>query len=165
VNGRYEIGLDHIRALAIECHALDVQFDVLFNGPTICGTTETTRRVHNRLLSTTLLSLAISVRVSLANEPKYSQIAAVQPSAIYEVGGEIHSCSIKDICDKLIHADRIYRPIEPGVRGGCCELSGRLRKQPWALGLSVQIFCEYMLRWLDELEQQNGDSRKSVVTT
>jgi len=40
MDGKYEIGRDHIRALAIECHALDVQFDRLFNAPTICGASD-----------------------------------------------------------------------------------------------------------------------------
>jgi hypothetical protein len=65
--------------------------------------------------------------------------------------------SIKDICDKLIHADRICSPIEPGVVGAGCELSGRHRGQEWVLGLGVRIFSEYVLRWLDELEERKHD--------
>ena len=72
MDGKYEIGVDHIRALAIECHALDLQFDDLFNEPTICGPSDRIYRAYNRLLSTALLNLAISIRVSLANEQEYA---------------------------------------------------------------------------------------------
>ncbi len=32
------------------------------------------------------------------------------------------SFSIKDVCDKIIHANDIFKPIEPGVRGACCRV-------------------------------------------
>jgi len=155
MDGKYEIGRDHIRALAIECHALDVQFDRLFNAPTICGASDRVYRAYNRLLSTKLLNLAISIRVDLANQPGYKS-TEVQPAAIFLQGGPTsgHGFSMKDICDKIIHAERIYKPIEPGVQRAGCELSGRQHDREWVLGLGVQIFCEYVLRWLEELEDQ-----------
>jgi hypothetical protein len=160
VNGKYEIGLDDIRALAIKCHAFDVQFDLLFNGPTICGSTDRIRRTYNRLLSTALLKLAIAIRVSLAEEPEYVSIGMVEPAAIFLEDGSRSNrrFSVKDICDKLIHADRIYKPTEPGVRGAGCELAGHHRGQKWVLGLGVRVFCEYVLRWLDELEERKPDT-------
>lgn len=60
MDGTYEIGTDHIRALAIQSHALDVQFDKLFNSETICDKSEATIRTYNRLLSTTLFSVSRS---------------------------------------------------------------------------------------------------------
>lgn len=33
MDGKYEVGLDDIRALAIQCHAFDHQFDRWFNQP------------------------------------------------------------------------------------------------------------------------------------
>jgi hypothetical protein len=156
VNGKYEVGLDDIRALAIECHALDHQFDSLFNQPTICGTTDRICRTYNRLLSTALLNLAISVRVSLALEPKYTATGMIEAAGIFLQGGRTghRGFSVKDICDKLIHADQIRKPIEAGVRGAGCELSGSQFGQPWVFGLGVQIFCECVLQWLDELEER-----------
>jgi hypothetical protein len=158
MDGKYEIGIDHIRALAIDCHALDVQFDYLFNQPTICGSSDKIYRAYNRLLSTTLLNLAISIRVSLGTEPEYASNGIVEPAAIFLQGRpDTGGFSIKDICDKLIHADRIYRPKEPGVVGAGCELSGRHKGQQWVLGLGVRIFSEYVLRWLDQLEERTHD--------
>jgi|SRR6266850_1090696 len=156
MDGRYEVGLDHVRALAIECHALDNQFDCLFNQPTVCGTTDRIYRTYNRLLSTALLNLAISIRVSLAREPKYTSTGRIEPAGIFLQGGPAlgRGFTVKDICDKLIHADQIRKPIEPGVRGAGCELSGSQFGQPWVVGLGVQIFCEYVLQWLDELEER-----------
>ena len=155
MDGRYEIGREHIRALAIECHALDRQFDKLFNQAAICGASERTYRTYNRLLSIALLNLAISIRVSLASEVEYNARGIVGPAVLVLKGRPVHKdgSSIKDVCDKLIHADRIYKHLEAGVQGAGCELSGIHRGQRWTLGLGVQIFCEYVLQWLDTLEE------------
>ena len=64
MDGTYRIGTDHIRSLAIECHALDVQFDRLFNCETICGYSDRIYQTYNRLLSTALLNLAVSIQCS-----------------------------------------------------------------------------------------------------
>jgi hypothetical protein len=159
VDGQYEIRTDDIRALAIQCHALDVAFDVLFNEPTICRSTEAISRTYNRLLSTGLLNLAIAIRVSLADEPEYSMAGFIAPAALFLEGWpQAEGFSIKDICDKIIHARRIYKPTEEGVRGAACELSGQYRGQKWTLGLGVGIFCEYVLGWLDQLDQRKQNT-------
>lgn len=152
MDGRYNIGIDHIRALAIECHALDVQFDRLFNEQTICGQSDRIYSAYNRLLSTKLLNLAISIRVDLAAEPGY-RTTNVAPAAVV-LSAPPAGLSMKYICDKIIHADRIYKPIEEGVRRAGCELSGRYRGELWTIGLGLQVFCEYVLLWLDQLESQ-----------
>ena len=155
MDGTYEIGTDHIRALAIQCHALDLQFDRLFNSQTICGESDRIYRAYNRLLSTTLLNLAISIRVSLSKEEKYTSRDWGINNAGMFLDGEPKKCgnfSVKDICDKLIHAERIYKPIEPGHQGACCELHGSQHGKSWVFGLGVQVFSEYLLLWLDELD-------------
>ena len=107
MDGTYDIGIAHIRALAIQCHALDVQFDRLFNSPTICDKSESIHQVYNRLLSTTLLNLAISIRVSFSKEPEYKERSErFTASGLFLEGGpqsKAGGFSVKDICDKIIH--------------------------------------------------------------
>ena len=69
------------------------------------------------------------------------------------------SFSIKDVCDKLIHADRISKSIEPGVRGAGCTLVGTYQHKKWEFGLVVQVLSEWILKWLDEI-----DTRSSSIT-
>lgn len=159
MDGKYEVGLDHIRALAIQCHALDLQFDHLFNEPTIGGTTEQTYRTYNRLFSTSLLNLAISIRVSLSTEPEYSLGGLVSPAVLLLDGESLqgHDFTIKDICDKLIHAEAIHKPREPMARGAGCELSGRHLGKTWKLGLGVRIFSEYVVAWVDQIELRRNE--------
>ncbi|HEU4878432.1 MAG TPA: hypothetical protein VFT21_03215 [Gemmatimonadaceae bacterium] len=153
MEGRYEIGYEHVRTLAIQCHALDTDFDRLFNERTVEDKYELTYRTFNRLFSTSLLNLAISIRVSLAKEPEYKEAGRVTPAVLLLEGqppkaGEF---SIKDICDKLIHAGSITKPIEPGTRGAACELTGTQWGETWKIGLGVEIFSNYILEWMDVL--------------
>lgn len=158
MDGTYTIGTDHIRALAIQCHGLDLQFDRLFNSETICGYSDRIYQVFNRLLSTALLNLAVSIRISLSREPDYTSCSSgIDASGLFTEGGPNGngSFSIKDVCDKLIHADRIWKPIEPGVRSAGCTLEGdTYRGNPWQLGLGVQILGEWVLRWVDEIDDR-----------
>ena len=158
MDGTYDIGTDHIRALAIQCHALDVQSDRLFNSETVCGHSERIRQTHNRLLSTSLLSLAVSIRVSLAPQPEYdSPSSGITACGIFLEGKpkpKVPGFSIKDVCDKLIHADRISKPIEKGVQGATHTLIGKWNKR-WEFGLGVQILCEWVLKWLDEIDERS----------
>lgn len=161
MDGKYEIGLDHIRALAIECHAYDVQFDRLFNQATICGASEAIVRTYDRLISISLLNLAIAVRVSLADEPEYKSAGHIDSAVLLLQGmvSPVKGISIKDVCDKLIHADRIYKPKEHGVRGAGTELTGTNHGEAWRVGLGVQIFCEYLLGWVEDIEQRRDIAR------
>ena len=85
--------------------------------------------------------------MSLAGEPESTALkGTVGPAALFVEGGPSGGgFSIKDICDKLIHADRMWKPIEPGVRGAGCELSGTFRGEPWARsGLAFKRFARYV---------------------
>jgi len=159
MDGTYRIGTDHIRALAIQCHALDVQFDRLFNGATLCGHSDRIYQTYNRLLSTSLLNLAVSIRVSLSGDQEYtSRTNSIGACGLFTGPGPHGdgSFSIKDVCDKLIHADQIRKPIEPGVQGAGCDLVGSYRGETWQLGLGVQILSEWVLKWLDEIDDRAG---------
>ncbi|NKC13033.1 MAG: hypothetical protein GKR94_12765 [Gammaproteobacteria bacterium] len=157
MDGRYNLGTQEVRALAIQCHALDCEFDALFNDNTICGYSDRTYDAYTRLLSTALLNLAISIRVSLNKHPAYRNTrSGVSNAGLFEDLGPHGdgTFSFKDVCDKIIHAEEILRPIEIGTRGACCTLRGELRGKSWELGLGVRIFTEYVLKWCDEVDAE-----------
>jgi hypothetical protein len=168
MDGTYNIPVDHIRALALQCHALDLQFDRLFNEESICGYSDRIHETYNRLLSTSLLNLVISIRVSLNSEPDYTRRdGGISNCGLFEDGGPNGdgSFSIKDVCDKLIHADHIFKPIEKGVKGACCKLVGSYRGKSWELGLGVQILSEYVLKWLDEIDDRTAAQLAAAPAT
>ena len=137
------------------CHALDTQFDSLFNADTICDKSPALIESYERLFASTLLNLAISIRVSLNHEPEYvSLTSGVQASGLFEKGAprKEGGFTVKDVCDKIIHADQVFKPHEPGVRGAGCTLRGSHRGTPWEFGLGVSILCEFVLAWLDRID-------------
>ena len=155
MDGRFNVGLDHIRSLAITCLALDGLFDALFNSETICGYSSRISDSYDRLFSVSLLNLAISVRVSLSGEPEYkTENSGVTACGAFENGApnKDGGFSIKDVCDKIIHATKISKPIERGVVGACYKLSGHYQGKPWDFDLGVRLFCELMLKWLEDIE-------------
>lgn len=157
MNGRYNVSIAHIRMLAITCLALDGQFDVLFNGQTICGHSSRITDSYERLFSISLLNLAVSIRVSLSDEPEYiKKDSGVTACGAFEIGApsDTDGFSIKDVCDKIVHATKISKPIEHGVKGACLKLSGNFKKKPWEFDLGVGIFCELVLRWLEDIENR-----------
>lgn len=155
MEGRYRIETEQIRSLAVTCHTLDTGFDKLFNTQMICDKSPALSESYEKLFATSLLSLAVSIRVSLNRDPGYRSISSgVGACGLFDAGAphEDGSFAIKDVCDKIIHANDICKPIEPGIRGAGCRLRGTYQKNPWEFGLSVSIFCEYILEWLDRID-------------
>jgi hypothetical protein len=155
VDGIYKISTDHVRTLALRCHAYDLQFDRLFNSQSICGPSKRTYDAYNRELSASLLNLAISIRVSLGSDPEYERRnSGIGNAGLFEDRAPHRdgTFSIKDVCDKLIHARSISKPLEQGAVGACCKLVGSYRGKAWELDLGVQIFSEYVLKWLDDID-------------
>lgn len=158
MKGLYHVGIDHIRSLAITCHALDGQFDRLFNSETICGQSKEIEHSYNQLLHTSLLNLAISIRVAFSKRPEYRLTGTgVTDCGLFEVGAprEEGGFSTKDVCDKIIHANSIFKPVEPGVKGAGCSLRGTYKRKPWQFEFAIAIFCEYVLKWLGEIENRS----------
>ena len=155
MDGMYRLGTETVRPLALMCHALDSQFDRLFNSETICEKSPALSEAYERLFATSLLNLAISIRVGLSGNSDYvSKTNGLGACGFLEVGTSpnVKVFSIKDVCDKIIHADQIFKPIEHSVKGACCRLQGTKGDSPWQFELGVSIFCEYVFDWLDKIE-------------
>lgn len=61
------------------------------------------------------------------------------------------SFSIKDVCDKLIHADAVERKFTDSESGLLTILRGSHRRSPWTFHISISLFADSVLNWLDDL--------------
>ncbi len=71
--------------------------------------------------------------------------------------------SMKDLCDKIIHADSISRPMEKDVERQITTLRGRDHrdKSEWELGISVSLFAEGVLNWAQDVEERPADESEA----
>ncbi|HEY3076748.1 MAG TPA: hypothetical protein VGJ74_16365 [Burkholderiales bacterium] len=116
---------------------------------------DTVRPIYDDLLSTNLLHLAVAIRTNLyqgvpdaTEQVSHSALLYVDPDdlAVSQPFG------IKDFCDKVIHADEIHRDLDPTENNYITVLRGRHRRETWEMNISVQLFCEGVLNWLDGVE-------------
>jgi len=152
--GKHRISLDSIRRLAIECHALDSGAVGLLIDTTVDNTNRV-RGIYEEIFSEKLLSLAISLRTKFYQEiPSKGTEEYIQNSAFLLVTDkeEIQLFTIKDVCDKIIHADSVTRPLDDGTRQPITQIRGIQKGTPWTLHISTSLFCEGVLNWLEALE-------------
>lgn len=151
----HSVSFDRIRRLAIECHALDLAVGTLFKSGTY-PPSQATREAHDELISEKLLTLAVSIRtkfyqgVPWKDTEQYLVERYIDDTVGREVG-KPRSLTIKDVCDKIIHADTIERDIIESEWGYTTVLNGTKRGEAWTLILSMSLFSEAVLTWLDEL--------------
>ena len=151
----HRVSYDAIRALAIEYHALELSASTLFFEGTH-KPSRSTKIAYEELVTTKLLMLAISLRTkfyqgtSCADTEKY-----VVDCGFLDVTSngveKSRAFSIKDICDKIIHTDELAREITDGNNGFTTTLSGKQGSSPWKLYISLSLFTEAVLNWLDDL--------------
>ena len=115
------------------------------------------------LISSYLLNLAISIRINLYQK-KIENVTyplEVMAADYYEDDELIcKEVTLKDICDKIIHADTVYKPVMPN---GLLEndvritfqLRGVNRKKAWTLNICLEILTVNILALLDEIESRN----------
>jgi hypothetical protein len=152
--GTHKISVDAIRRLAVECHALDVSavrllIDTTLDAPErICNT-------YEELFSEKLLSLAIALRTKFyQGVPSKGSERFVQHSAflLMTEKEDIKHFTIKDVCDKIIHAESITRPLNDGTAQPVTQVRGTHQSVAWVLHISTGLFCEGVLNWLESLQ-------------
>ena len=177
--GKHKISYDFARSLAIDCHALDKTAYPLFFDTTYIPKSPRTIEIYNEKVSTSLLRLAISLRTLIYQDPETKEMFPdISFSGIYNIGNRNDRADfdIKDVCDKIIHAEDISRVFQGKVTevkmGGILSgfdyekiefpdkdpvtfISGKYKKSPWMLWISLSSFCEGVLRWIDELEKRD----------
>jgi hypothetical protein len=148
--GTHKISVETIRRLAVECHALDVCAVRLLIDTTV-DEPNSLRTCYEELFSEKLLSLAIALRTKFYQGiPSKGTEKFVSHSAFLLVTNKesIKSFTIKDVCDKIIHAESISRPLNDGTAQPITQVRGTHQTIPWVLHVSTSVFCEGVLNWL-----------------
>jgi hypothetical protein len=148
-----------IRRLALVCHGLDLTSTNLSDGTSEFQIGDSTREVLHEQISCNLLALAIALRVNFY-QTKLISIATcdVRHHAGMYWNDELvlTKTTIKDVCDKIIHADVFKKTVLPNkITSGAyatIQMQGSQGKRKWTLNLCVALFCESVLSLLEEAE-------------
>ncbi len=154
--GKHKQSFDLIRSLAITCHALDLSAEKLFVFGTFENATMATKDAFDTLLSANLLHLAVAIRTNIYQRSLNDQ-REIGHCGFLDVntknGTETRTFSIKDVCDKIIHAYEIHRELQESVEHSrtVTIVRGEQGGHNWELSFSIELFCEELLNWLDDL--------------
>ncbi|MEX2491301.1 MAG: hypothetical protein WD425_06035 [Nitrospirales bacterium] len=66
--------------------------------------------------------------------------------------------SMKDVCDKIIHADTVFVTMEEGLVKPTTTLRGKDNrdKSEWELPMSVSQFAEAVLNWVQDVDVEEA---------
>ncbi len=161
--GTHKVTFDEIRSLAIQCHALDISAYHLFVDSTHKDNSGITKSTYHDLFTRQLLGLAIALRTKFYQGIKHEDTASYvtasgrmnKPKDGVE---EFVNFSMKDVCDKIIHADSVSRSMEKDDKKPITIIRGEhFDKLDWELTLSVSLFTEGVLNWTREFEEKPAD--------
>jgi hypothetical protein len=153
--GKHKLSTSLIRSLCIDCLSLDLVAFNLFVDGIHADNAEKTQIIYEEKLSTSLLNLAVAVRTLIYQG--HTEFKNIDYCGFYESNNakDRASVTIKDICDKLIHADSIERELESlkyPDKKPTTTINGIHGKKQWALDISVSLFCESVLNWVNEID-------------
>jgi hypothetical protein len=153
--GQHKVSTNYIRSLAIDCLALDAVAFNLFVTGIHADEVGKTKEIYEEKLSSSLLNLAVAVRTLIYQG--HSGFKDVSYCGFYESANQQDKAAvtIKDISDKLIHADSISREFEVGTsteREPITIIEGNYQKNEWDLKISVSLYCESVLNWMNQLD-------------
>ncbi len=114
------------------------------------------------MLSGSLLNLAVSIRVNLYQdnfENELIPLSSLAASILTEDNLEYKEITIKDVCDKIIHADSVTKPIISNEHLDkdhhvCIQFKGKHHKRFWTMDICLDLFAEHVLSMLDKLENE-----------
>lgn len=157
---KHKQSVSEIRRLALLCHGLDLSSTNLNDGSSQFRVGEETKEILHEQMSCNLLALAIALRVNFYQK-QYMEVAQFDvkdyAGMYWEDEMVIVETRVKDVCDKIIHADVFEKSVLPSTiaRGSYAtiQMRGQYRKRKWTLDLCVAVFCEKILFLLDELDQ------------
>ncbi len=157
--GQHRQDLNEVRRLCLICHGLDLTSDKLFSDSTYDERLDVTRGVFQNLVSSSLLSLAVSIRINLYQDNlKNSNDVDLSGCGIFYEHQEMRTkpFMIKHVCDKIIHADEIYKEASPSRIFSESKLltqfKGKYNGKGWTMDLSIEHFTEAVLNYMDKLE-------------
>lgn len=158
--GTHKVTFEMVRSLAIQCHALDISAYHLFVDGTHSDKGDKTKATYEELFTGQLLGLAIALRTKFYQGIDHNNtIHFVSPCGLLykyrNSAEETIKFSMKDVCDKIIHADSVCRHLESGVEKPTTTLRGRDNRDSseWELSMSVSLFAEAVLNWAQDIDE------------
>lgn len=156
--GTHKVSFESVRALAVQCHALDIAAYHLLSDSTHEDKSGKTKTTYEDMFTFQLLALAIALRT------KFYQGANHEATVRYvshcgflfkykNNAEESRAFSFKDVCDKIIHASTVSRYLERGVQKPTTTFRGAQGKSEWELSISVSLFAEAVLNWVQDVEE------------
>lgn len=157
---KHRQSFDEVRRLCFICNGLDRASSYIFTESTYTDPSDQSKSVLQNLLSSSLLHLAVSIRINLYQDIIENRPIPLETMAAdyYEDDKLIVRCvSIKDVCDKIIHADTVTKPIFKNFplekdEKLTFQLKGSNRDKLWTLNLCLELFTEIILKIVDEIE-------------
>lgn len=159
LHGELRITLESVRELAIECHALDVDAYPLLWDSTHADKAGRTKAVYEKLVASKLIGFAVALRTKFYQGLDHNSTLARASFAGFldrqqQGVSSTDLFTFKDVCDKIIHAESVERHLEAGVLNPTTTIRGNEpRRGSWELSISVSLFIEAVLDWLDEVEE------------
>lgn len=160
--GTHKISFDSIRRLAIECYSLTFSSISLLHLPDYEDATGKTRDAFEQLLTDKILQLAISIRTKFYQGEDHRRTSGFLENTGFLVKFSSFEESkslpftLKDICDKIIHASSVHLVLDPELDANFIELCGiqkvNGKPQNWTLTLFMPDVCEGILGWIDKVD-------------
>lgn len=157
--GTHRASVSEIRRLLVLCHGLDLSSNHLNDGSSEIGISDVTAEIIHEQMSINLLSLAILLRANFY-QGNLKEIAALDVrygAGLYWLDEyRIVKTTVKDVCDKLVHAESFTKSILPKeICMGAypsIQLQGKHGKREWVFNICVFMVAEVILKALDQLE-------------
>ncbi len=150
-----------IRKLCLICHGLDYTTSSLSSTNSRLKLSEAIEGAIQNLVSSYLLNLAIAIRVNLyQNKIEFKDVELPESGTLYYDKELIcRPVTLKQVCDKIIHADTVSKPILPSVMMQedckiCIQFKGTEFKKAWTMDIVLELFAEDVLHILDSIETQ-----------
>ncbi|WGL17869.1 hypothetical protein PVT68_06120 [Microbulbifer bruguierae] len=112
------------------------------------------------LISSNLLNLAIAIRINLYQETISNPNIELPESSWLYYDDELidRPATLKQVCDKIIHANTVAKPVlPPELWEGNSKIAIQLKgvefgKKAWTLNIVLERFAEDILNLLDSIE-------------
>ncbi len=167
--GAHKVSYESIRRLAIECHALSSSAQALLERGDYEDAFGRTREVYEELISEKLLGLAISIRTKFYQGDDHRRTSGFLEEVGWlckglraEEADVQRRFTLKDFCDKVLHASSVHFVVDPEFDTTYMSLHGnQLVKgatEPWTLTVWLDLVSKGILGWLDALADDAEDT-------
>lgn len=160
LKGQHTVSFQMVRSLAIECHALDLSAYELLLFPVHNDDRGKTKATYDELLTEKMLALAIALRTKFYQGVPYQDthwylehVGSLERGQRGAMGET--KFTLKDACDKIIHADSVVRRFEGKSQKPQTILEGTgPGKDRWTLSFSLSLLADCVLWWLEDIEDE-----------